>query len=180
MGAKAAVPHADGVFGRQSRCHEGVRETFDGEGGDGQACRRSSRGPSTRTPGMACKPSRNKLADVAVVGDDRGPADLGERVDRGVQGHCPDDVRRARLLAFGRGGPDDLVELDEVDGAATGEERVTVGEGFPRADEHSGAEGRVHLVPAPGDEVGLRGQGTVRRELGAVDGDGDSPIVRAV
>ena len=87
-------------------------------------------------------------------------------VDSGVQRHGPDHVRRARLFAVGRVVPDDAVKLDEVHRAATGEEGVTVREGSARADQHAGAEGCIHLVAAPSDEVGLSGEGTVRRQLG--------------
>ena len=82
-----------------------------------------------------------------------------ERVDGGVQGHGADDVGGAGLFPIGRVGPDHLVEVDEVHGAAAGQEWVALGEGAPWADEHSGAEGGVHLVAAPGEEVRLGGQG---------------------
>ena len=94
--------------------------------------------------------------------------------------HSPDHVRRARLFAVGRIVPDDAVKLDEVDRAAADQEGVTVREGFARADQHSGAEGCIHLVAAPSDEVGLRGEGTVGRQLGGVDRDRDSPAVGGV
>ena len=113
---------------------------------------------------------------VVVVGDGV-PADARELVDGGVEGHGAEDVGRAGLLSVGRVGPHHLVEVDEVDGAATGQERVAVGERGSRADEHAGAEGRVHLVPAPREEVGVGGQRAVGRELGGVDEDGDAPIV---
>ena len=72
---------------------------------------------------------------------------------------------------------DDLVEVDEVDGAAAGQERVALGEGRPGADEHAGPEGGVHLVAAPGDEVGVGRQRAVGGELGGVDEHGDVPLV---
>ena len=115
-----------------------------------------------------------------VVGNYRGPTHLGKGVDRSVQRHCPDHVRRTGFLAVGRVGPDNFAKLDEVDRAATGQERVTVGEGLARPDEHSCSEGCIHLVAAPGDEIGLLGEVTVRRELGAVDSYGDLPVMGGV
>ena len=56
-----------------------------------------------------------------------------ELVDGRVQRHGADHVRRARLLPVGRVGPHHLVEVDQVDGAAAGEERVAVGERRPGA-----------------------------------------------
>ena len=117
---------------------------------------------------------------MAVVGDDRRPAHLGEAVDRSVQRHRPDHVRRARLLAVGGISPGDVVKLDEIDRAAAGQKGVTVREGLARPNQHARAEGRVHLVAAPSDEIGPRGKGTVRRELGTVDSHRDSSAVGGV
>jgi hypothetical protein len=71
----------------------------------------------------------------------------------------------------GRVGPDDLVEIDQVDSASSGEERIAVAEGPPGADEHASSERGVHLVAAPGDEICLTRKAAVRSELGGVDDD---------
>ena len=118
---------------------------------------------------MAARPSRRRRGELVVVGGDRVPADALELVDGRVERDGADDVRRAGLLALGRVGPHDLVEVDQVDGAAAGQERVAVGEGRPGADEHAGAERGVHLVPAPGEVVGGGRQRPVGGELGGVD-----------
>ena len=119
VGAEAAVPHADSVLGRQPGCHQAVRETLYGEGRKGQGVG-AKIGPEDAHSRDGRQAIAQQVADVAVVGDDRRPAQLGEAVDRSVQRYRPDDVRRARLLAFGRVVPDDVVKLDQVDRAATG------------------------------------------------------------
>ena len=124
-----------------------------------------------------CQPIAHEPADVAVVGDNGRPPDLTECVDGGVQGHGPDDVRGAGLLPVGRVGPNDLVKLDEVDGTAAGKKGIAVGEGAARPDQYAGSERRVHLVPAPGEEVGPIRKRAVRRQLGGIDGDGDLPAM---
>jgi hypothetical protein len=103
------------------------------------------------------------------VVDDGVPPDAVELVDGRVQRHGADHVGRAGLLAVGRVGPGHLVEVDQVDGAATGEEGVAVRERRPWAHQHAGAERGVHLVAAPGQEVGVRREGAVGGELGGVD-----------
>ena len=118
---------------------------------------------------MDARPSCRRAARAVVVGADGRPADPLQLVDGGVEGDGADDVGRAGLLPLGRVGPHDLVEVDEIDGAATGQERVAVGERVPRADEDAGPERGVHLVAAPGHEVGVGGQRPVGGELGGVD-----------
>ena len=92
-----------------------------------------------------------------------------ELVDGGVEGDGADDVGGAGLLPIGRVGPDHLVEVDQVDGAAAGQERVALGERVPWADQHAAAEGGVHLVAAPRQEVRPLRQAAVGGELGGVD-----------
>ena len=101
------------------------------------------------------------------------PADPFELVHGRPEGDGADDVGGTGLLTLGRIGPDDLVEVDQVDGATTGEEGVTVLEDPARPDERAGAEGRVELVTAEGHEVGSLGEGTVRCQLCRVEQDGD-------
>ena len=57
-----------------------------------------------------------------------------ECVDGGMEGHRADHVGRAGLLPVRRRGPDDLVQPDQVDGAASGQKRVAGLEQRPRAD----------------------------------------------
>ena len=54
------------------------------------------------------------------------PADPLQLVHGRAEGDGADDVGRAGLLALGRVGPDHLVQVDQVDGAAAGEEGVAV------------------------------------------------------
>ncbi len=177
MGAEAAVAHADAVLGAEPGGDQRVGHALDDEGRDRQrlgsprgaeqpdavdrrAARRGAR------PAMASSWARMAAQPIAR-----------QLVDGGVEGDRAEHVGRARLLALGRVGPHHLVEVDEVDGAAAGQERVAAREGRPRADEHARAEGRVHLVAAPGDEVGLGGQRPVRSELGGVDEHRHAPVV---
>ena len=59
-----------------------------------------------------------------LVGRDGLPADALQLVHGRAEGDRADDVGRAGLLPLGRLGPDDLVEVDQVDGATAGEEGV--------------------------------------------------------
>src|SRR5207249_8277854 len=72
----------------------------------------------------------------------------------------------------------DLVQIDEVDGAAAGEKWVAVDERGPGTDQHARAVRRVHLVTTPRHVVGSDRQGSVRCELGRVDEYGDPSGVR--
>ena len=179
MSAETAMPHADTIFCRQSGSHKGVRETFHGEGRNRQGVGLRIRPEDAHTwdPRQSLP---QEVGEVAIVGDNRWPPQLTKGVDRCVQRHSAHDVRRAGLFPVWRVGPDDLVELDEVDGATTGEERITFRERPARPDEHARSEGCVHLVAAPSEEIGLVGKGTVRRELSAVDSDRDSSVVGGV
>jgi hypothetical protein len=124
------------------------------------------------------EPAPQLCGERRVVRGDPLRADARQLGDRRREGDGADHVRRASLLAVGESlRPDDLVEVHEVDRAATGEERVAVGEGGARADERPGAVRRVHLVAAERDEVGAGGKRPVRRELGRVDEDGHAALV---
>ena len=126
-------------------------------------------GPSTVTPGIAARAERSCVASSSSWSFDRPPSDPVELVDGRVERDGTDDVGGAGFFTLGRIGPHDLVEIDEIDGAAASEERVAVGEGAPRSDEGAGAEGRVHLVPAPRDEVDRRRERPMGCELGGID-----------
>ena len=99
---------------------------------------------------------------------------LGES---GFEGHRPHDVGRPRLLSIWRLGPPHLVEVDEVHGPPTGQERVALGEGGAWPHQHPGAEGGVELVAAEGHVVGLARDGPVRGQLGGVEDDGNAAVV---
>ena len=105
----------------------GTPSTTKAATGKGVDARRP--GPSRRTPGIDAETVFEAERPSTVVLDDRRPTELLERFDGGVEGHRADDVRGARLLAVGRIGPDDLVEVHQVDGTPTGEERIALGEG---------------------------------------------------
>ena len=140
----------------------------------------SGAGPSTRTPGIAVEPGPKPACQLAVVTLDLRPPDDVELVDRGVQSDGAEHVGGAGLLPLGRIRPDHFVEVDEIDGTTAGQERVTVGERRSRANECAGAERRVHLVAAPGDEVDARRQPAMRCELGCVEEHGYVALVRGV
>ena len=61
------------------------------------------------------------------------PADPLQLVHCRAEGDGADDVGGAGLLAFGWLGPDHLVQVDQVDRAAAGEERVAGLEGVAAA-----------------------------------------------
>jgi ABC-type transport system involved in cytochrome c biogenesis ATPase subunit len=108
------------------------------------------------------------------------PADLEQLVCGHAERHGAEDVRGAGLLAVGRDRPDDLVEVDEVNSAAAGEERVALDERGTRADEGTGAVGGVHLVTAEGEEVGLGRERSVGCELGRVDHGRHAALMRFI
>ena len=178
MRAEASVPHADPELRAQPGRHQGVVHPVHGERGHGEAVVRAGRGPrpSTRTPSMAAQPLVQPARQRALVGRDGVPADPLELVHGGPEGDRADDVGRAGLLPLGRIGPDDLVEVDQIDRATAGQEGIAVREDAARPDQRAGAEGRVQLVTAEGHEVGSRRQGTVRRQLGRVEQDGDARV----
>ena len=178
MRAEAAVPDADGELGAQARGDQRVRHVVDDERGDRQRRRVPWRGPSRRTPGMVATPSRSCRARRASCAAIAGQPRRWSSRAAAARATRADHVGRSGFLAVGRGGPDDLVEVDQVDGAAADQERVAVLERRPWADQRAGAERRVHLVPAEGDEVGVGGERPVRRELRAVDQDRDATRVR--
>ena len=106
------------------------------------------------------------------------PPDPLELVHGRPEGHCAHDVGRAGLLALGWIGPDHLVQVDQVDGATAGEEGIALFEDAPRPNEGTGAERRVELVAAEGDEVGSRRQGSMGRQLRRIEQDGDAARLR--
>ena len=126
--AEASVAHADAELGAEARRHERVVHAGDGEGRDGEPVRSpgpaSARGPSTWTPSMARNPSWSRAESAASWARIGVPADPLQLVHGGAEGHRPDHVGRPRLLSFGGLGPDHLVEVDQVDRAAAGQERV--------------------------------------------------------
>ena len=168
VGAEAPVTDADAVLCAQPCRDQRVVHTFDGERRDWQG-RRTGTGSEHSDAGDRSKTGAQPLGQLVVVSFDRRPADPLQLIDGRVQGDGTDDVGGAGLLPLGRIGPHDLVEIDEIDGAAASQERIAVGEGVPRADEGAGAEGRVHLVPAPRDVVDGRWDRAMGRELGGID-----------
>ena len=175
--AEAAVPDADGELGAQPRRDQRVWHVVHDERRDRQrvGLRGRAEQADARDGGDAVA---QLVREARVVRGDRRPADALELARGGGEGERAEHVGRSGFLSIGRGVPDDLVEVDQVDGAAADQERVAVLERRPWADQRAGAERRVHLVPAEGDEVGRRGERPVRRELGAVDEDLDSTCVR--
>ena len=129
MGAEAPVPHADPELRAQPGRHQGVVHALHGERRHGEpVVARPTRtdGPSTRTPSMARSPSYNRRRQAPSWAGMVVPADPLQLVHGRAEGDRADDVGRAGLLALGGIRPDDLVEVDQVDGATAGEEGVPV------------------------------------------------------
>ena len=182
MRAEAAVPHADPELRAEPGRHQRVVHPVHGEGRHGQTVVVPGAGLGPRSEHVdtldGAQPVVQLRRQRRLVGTDGVPADPLQLVHGRAEGDGPDDVGRAGLLAFGGFGPDHLVQVDQVDGAPAGQEGIAGLEDAPRADERAGAEGRVELVPAEGHEVGSRRQGSVGRQLGRIEQDGDAPLVR--
>ena len=179
MRAEATVPDADAELRAQPGRDERVVHSLDGERRDGQRGLLGRRAEHTDSRDRV-EPGPKPACQLAVVTLDLRPPDDVELVDRGVQSDGAEHVRGAGLLPLGRIRPDHFVEVDEIDCTTARQERVTVGERRSRADECTGAERRVHLVAAPGDEVDARRQAAMRCELGCVEEHGYVPLVRGV
>ena len=101
-----------------------------------------------------------------------------ELVDGACQRDGADHVGRAGLLPLGRVGPDHLVEVDEVDGAAAGQERVALGERRRGARCSTPApNGAYILCPLQARKSAVAGQRPVGGELGGVDQHRHAPLV---
>ncbi len=120
---------------------------------------------------MPASPRRRRSAS------DPSCADGPQLVDGGVQRHRSNHVRRARFLPLRRRRPQHLVQVDRLDRATAGQERIAFGECRSGADQDPGAEGRIHLVPAPRDEVRIRRDRSVGGELRGIDHDRHAPLV---
>ena len=121
-------------------------------------------------PGTASRPACRRAESARSRSAIAVHADLLERLAGGGERDRADHVRRARLEAVGRVGPDHVVERDELDRAAAVQQRVAVQR--RAADERAGAERRVELVAGEREVVdagvGHRDR-AVRGELGGVD-----------
>ncbi len=125
MRAEAAMAHTDAELGAEAGGDEAVVHPFDGEGSHGQGgCARGG----DRSQDMHAVDGSQPLVQLGrqrrLVPRDRVPADAVELIHGGAEGDGADHVGRAGLLALGRFGPDDLVQVDQVHGAATGEEGI--------------------------------------------------------
>src|SRR6185437_6181872 len=178
VGTEAAVPDPDAPFGAEPGGDEAVVDPLDGEGGDRQGVIAGAGGgpeePDTVDGGEA---AAQQPGQVGLVGDDGRPADGGELGHGGAESDGADHVGGTGLLALWGLGPDDLVDVDQVDGAAAGQERVAVDEGRAGTDQGAGAVGGVELVAAERHEVGAGWQRAVGGELGGVKDDGDPAVM---
>ena len=119
---------------------------------------------------MPARPSRNRWPmwrSCSIT----SAQPISESYHSSVEGDGANNIGGTGLFPLGWRGPDDVVELNKVHRAAPDQERVAINEALARADKHAGAEGHVHLVTAPCDEVCIARKGAMRRELGPVDGD---------
>src|SRR5712691_2851382 len=164
MGAEASVPDSDAGLRAQACRDERVMYAVDGEGCNGQRLRREARAQEMYAVnrGEARSQPGGKFNVVRL---DRRPSDAVEFVDGGVERDRAEHVRRAGFLAFGWVGPDNLVEVDQVDRPASRQEGISVDERTTRTDQRARSERCVHLVPAPRDEVDRRGKWSMGREL---------------
>ena len=132
VGAEAAVPDADAELGAEPRRHQRVVHPVDRERGHGEACRVARLG---RRPEHAhAVDGPQALVAAGATARPRAPRWSSQPMRSSssmavAEGHRADDVGRAGLLALGRIGPDDLVQVDQVDRAAAGQEGVAVLEG---------------------------------------------------
>ena len=180
MGAEAAVADADAVLGAEAGGDQGVGHAVDDERRDRQRRVVGAAGRAGGRPAIAASPcAQLRARGVVVVGGDRGPADaLRARRSAACEGDRAEHVGRAGLLALGRVGPHDLVEVDEVDGAAAGEERVAVGRTRARGPMSTPAPNGAYILwPLHATKSAVGGQRSVRRELGGVDEDGHAAVV---
>ena len=142
MRAEAAVPDADPELRAQPRRHQGMMRPLHGEGGHGEAGAFARLGPRSQHahavdgPQPFVEPRRQS----GFVRRNGVPPDPLELVHGRPEGHRAHDVGRAGLLALGWIGPDHLVEVDEVDGTAAGQEGIALFEDPPRPNEGTGAE----------------------------------------
>jgi len=90
------------------------------------------------------------------------------------QGDGPEDVRRPRLLPIRQIRPHDLVQGDELDRAASAQERRAAREPVRPPEQSAGPIRRVHLVAGECEVVDVEGghvYRAMRRELRRVDED---------
>ena len=151
-----------------------TREGHDGQGIDAQIW------PENAYPRDAGESMSQEVADMTVMGDDRRPANLSEGIDCRVQCHSTDNVRGASFFSVGRVVPDDVVEFDEVDRSAACKKGVTFRESGAGSNEYARPKGRIHLVTAPNDKVGIFRERTMRCELGAINSHRDLASVRGL
>ena len=176
VGTEAPVAHPDAPFRAQAGGHQGVVHALDGEGSQRQRVgpRAGAEHPHAVNGAQALmEPGRERR----LVVHHGIPTESRQLVHGGAEGHRPDHVGGSGLLPIGRVGPDDLVQIDQIDRAAPGQEGVAGGEDAPGPDEGAGAIGGVKLVPAEGHEVRLGGQGPMRGQLRRIEQDGDPASV---
>ena len=99
-----------------------------------------------------------------LVKADLAHAELQHSAYRGGECHNADHIRRSCFFTFRNAGPDDAIEGDQVDDAAT-ELVWCVRERIAGCDQGSGAIRRVKLVAREGEEI----DGVVRSAAAHVD-----------
>ena len=166
----------------ETRRHQRVVHAIDRERCDGEPVAGLRSDVTARSEHMDAADGTESVVQPCgerrLVGPDGVPADPLQLVHGRPEGDGADDVGGPGLLPLRWLGPDDLVEVDQVDGAAAGEEGVARLERPPRCDQRAGSERRVELVAAEGHEVRSRRQRSVRGELGGVEQDRDAACVR--
>ena len=126
---------------------------------------------------MARSPLAQPSGQFPFVGGDRVPADAPSSSMAACMATAPTTFGEPASSRSGGVRPDHLVEVDEVDGAAAGQERVARRERRPRADQRARAEGAYSLWPLKATKSAAGGQRPVRGELGGVDEDGHPALV---
>ena len=134
-------------------------------------------GPSTRTPSMARRPSSRRRARAASCAWTTSQPMRSSSTMAVPKATAPITLGDPASFAVGRLRPDHLVQVDQVDGAATGQEGVTILEGAPRPDQGAGPVGRVELVSTEGDVVGSGWERPVGGQLSRVEQYRDASVV---
>ena len=128
-------------------------------------------GPRRRTPAMAASPPCSRRASWSSWSA-MASQPISPRTSMAAWRATAPMTLGNRLLTLGRVSPGDLVEVDEVDGAAAGEERVAIGEGGPAAD-HTPAPNGAHICDRSTPHSRQRRAAAGGGELGGVDEHGD-------
>ena len=147
MRAEAAVPDADRVLGAQDRGDQRIAVAGEREGRHADALGAAGQRRSVCRPRISRSPSHRRSASARSCSATASMPSSRSRRQAAAERDDADDVRRPGLVALGRVRPDHVVERDELDRAAAGEQR------------------RARVQPPPGGRP-ARPRRTARRACG--------------